>query len=145
MATLTLGEREYAVSEPSLRASMAWRRKLKEALGPVLPEIGRLAPGLLGRVDVSLGEQAAAEIGTALLPVVMDAPDLMVEMTLDYWPELAADAEYILDHARMGQIALAFVEALKSAYPFGALLAMEPARSNGGQPKQPEPTKQNLR
>jgi hypothetical protein len=141
MAELTLGERVFVVREPSLRRAMAWRARLKEAVGPVLPALMPLLPSLAPGTAVELSEETAATLGAQLAPLLLDGPDLVVELALEFWSIEGAEREYVLDHATDRQVFRAFVEALGAAYPFGALLAAwqapTPAQPLNGSAPQP--------
>ena len=138
MPEILLGERAFTVREPSLRRAMEWRKRVSGIVQPILPQLAQLLPGLLPSVTVEIGNDQAADLGLRLAPLLLDGPDLAVDLTLAYWPELEEERDYILDNATSSQMFAAFLEALRSAYPFGQLLALAPAAQiNGAGPKQP--------
>ena len=116
--TVTLGSVAYTIDALPIRASKAWREALA---GP----FGRLAQALEGAGDIELtnGHDIAALVGV-LNHTLIGSIDVLQDMLFAYSPVLAADRERIEAEAYDEEALAAFVEVLKLAYPFGAVLTL---------------------
>lgn len=83
-------------------------------------------------------------IGRTLLATVSGVPDLIVDLVFRYSPELEAQREVLEDSATDEEFVAAFVEVLKLAFPFSAILrAVEitpGGHSKGTSPSSPSPS-----
>jgi hypothetical protein len=114
-ATVTLGGKEYVVSERRTRENSEWRASLSAWITEMsepwkLDSDAALSPALIVNLIHS---------GSDLL---LGSTGKLTEMLFDYAPELASDAEQIKAESYDSEVLTAFVEILKLAFPFGPIL-----------------------
>jgi len=114
-ASLTLGGREYHISELPSRKNAEWRKRLA---GP----FGELAGLLESSGDTELTPANIGAILRSISGIFLQSADTLVELLFAYSPELAKDRKHIQENAYDSEIMDAFIEVLKLAYPFGALI-----------------------
>ena len=110
--TLTLGGREYHVTELPTKRNEAWRKQVMAQLTDVADLI-QTAPQT---------EMTAAGIGQILRAVsgkVVGSVDIIVGLLFAYAPVLDADRERIEAECYDSELMDAFVAVLKLAFPFG--------------------------
>lgn len=130
--TITIGEGTYMLVPPPLSVGRKWRQRIREVATPILPELTALVAGASDLINADLSDQATiARIGLTLGPLMIDGPDLIVDLALDYWPSISADREYVLEHASMADAMRLFARAVADAYPFGQMLTVVPASKTG--------------
>lgn len=137
--SVTLAGRTYVVESLKFKAEREWRKKYDAPIGNLIGAIGNLqgigskqfekAGDLLKEVGATLLSNAGS-----LLQAMLDSPDIIFNAICDYSPTIQADKAYIEENAYQDEIAAAFVEVLKIAYPFGKLLGI--VTSLGSQEKQ---------
>jgi hypothetical protein len=110
--TVTLGDREYTLTELPVRPGKAFRDALKIHFGSLLEAI-RQAPEL-DTEDYDSIQSIIRSVGAT----VLDSTALMLDMLVLYSPEIKADEEYLLDHAGGSQIMDAFIACLILTFPF---------------------------
>jgi hypothetical protein len=112
VATVTLGDKDYEITEAPILRSRTWRERFYQTIAPLLEQLG----GVKG------AEFETPEDLLQLLPlaeqIVVNALTEVVDLLLLYSPELEADRDYILNHATERQAIRAFQEVLKLAIPF---------------------------
>lgn len=124
---ITLGERVYEVRQLPVGLAKAWRVKFAQ---PIEQMVGALEfAGEALRAPLGSGAElgdVVGKFGSVLLSrvgkVALGSMDLLLEMIFAYAPEIRADEAYVLESAYDDQVASAFVEVLKLAYPFSAIL-----------------------
>lgn len=130
--TITIGDRQYTLAPPPLSVGGKFRQRIKEIATPILPELTALVAGASDLINVDMSDQATvARIGLAFGPLLLDGPDLIIDLGIDYWPLVAADRDYVLDHATMTDAMGLFAKAVADAYPFGQIVTLLPVSPNG--------------
>lgn len=114
--TVTLGEREYVISECPIRQNMAWRKQLAEPINEIMAVVDKLKDLEISRVGDILS------LVQGLRPLLTERLDDVSDWVISYSQNLQKDREYILDHAYESQLITALVEVLKLAFPFVSLL-----------------------
>lgn len=132
--TISLSGQEFTLQELDIEANAAWRKKFEAAIGPLFDT-------LQGLDNITL--DTAADLQRVLGPLrqaIMHSPSTITDLLFAYSPELAkarASGLKLYESELFG----VFVEALKLAYPFGALLEMiNSVRATGSAPKPSTPT-----
>ena len=139
---VNLAGRTYTIESLKFKAERAWRKKYDAPIGNLISAISNVKE-LSGKEYDKAGD-LMKEVGTVLLAhandlikALLDSPDILFDAICDYSPALAADRTFIEENAYQDEIARAFVEVLKIAYPFGSLLGI--ATSLGSQERQTSP------
>lgn len=131
--SITIGDRQYALNSPALSVGRQFRKRVSEIAEPVLPEISLLVAGLADLTDVDLNDKSTiSTLGFKLAPLLLNGPDVVIDLALDYWPSIVADRQYVFEHATNADAMNLFVEAIKDAYPFGFLLSSLSISKTGG-------------
>ena len=112
---LTFGGKAFSIPVAPVKRARAWRQGLKEPLALVL---GAVQAATTVRLETAADLSALAE---QLLPVLLDATDILFELVLDYAPALKAEREYLESHAIDEEVVDAFVAILKRAFPLDRL------------------------
>jgi hypothetical protein len=112
VATVTLGDKDYEITEAPILRSRAWRERFYQTIAPLLKELGGVQGVEFERPDDLLQLLPLAE------QIVVNALTEVVDLLLLYSPELEADQDYILNHATERQAVRAFQEVVKLAIPF---------------------------
>lgn len=115
--TVLLGGVEYTISELPSRQAAKWRDSLQERLGDVATLIEE-AP----ETDISSGT-AVANLVRSIGAVVLRSPDTIKELLFEYAPDLQKMEQDEADYYD-SELAAAFVEVVKLAYPFGQLVSL---------------------
>lgn len=127
--TVTLSDQSITIKELDIEANAAWRKKFEAAITPLFDTLS-------GLDNITL--DTAADLQKVLGPLrqaIMHSPSTITDLLFDYSPELT--------QARAGGLKLyeselfgVFVEVLKLAYPFSALMEMiNSVRSTGSATK----------
>jgi hypothetical protein len=131
--TVTLGGKEYSVKQLPMRAEAEWRKRLQTLLAPILL--------LLQNYDkIELNTPAdVVDLLQRIAPLLLDAPDTMLELLFDYSPELAIQADEVETTAYSDEVLEALKAVMGLAYPFvGDLARLSQAgqrlAANGAQP-----------
>lgn len=114
--TVTLGGEAYEIMPLNMKASRVWRKTLGEPVGQIVDAMQSADAVALDDLG-SIGQ--LLDVAKRL---AMGSIDLCVEALFAYSPALQADRETIEENATDAEAMAAFVEVLKLAYPFGALL-----------------------
>ena len=120
MQTVILGGQEYDVIPLNMGASKAWRKKFGKVVEPL---IEAMSSGIDANTD--FGE--LAQLISALRDTILYAPDLCAEAMFEYSQVLRADRVRIEADSTDAEAMEVFVEVLKMAYPFSALIKMVPS------------------
>ena len=112
VATVTLGDKDYEITEAPILRSRAWRERFYQTIAPLLKELGGVQGVEFERPEDLLQLLPLAE------QIVVNALTEVVDLLLLYSPELEADQDYILNHATERQAIRAFQEVIKLAIPF---------------------------
>lgn len=145
--TVTLAGKAYRIESLKFKQERAWRKKYDAPLGALIDAISKVR--LMGEQEFEKPADLFREIGAALLShanellkAMLNSPDLLFDAICDYSPQVRADRDYIEEHAYQDEIAAAFLEVLKIAYPFGSLLGI--VKSLGSQEKQISPNSPDM-
>lgn len=129
---IKIGDRIYPLVSPPLSVGRKFRQRIKEIATPILPELTALVAGVSNLINVDMSDQATiAKIALEFGPLMIDGPDLIIDLGIDYWSPVAADREYVLEHATMPDVVRLFSKAVADAYPFGQMVTMLPISTNG--------------
>lgn len=115
--TVTLGGKSYQVRQAPMKREAAWRTQLRETLAPLLDVMSNFE-----RIEFNSPADIAAFL-QRFAPMLLDAPDLMLEMLYGYSPELAMRRTEIDESAYSDEVLEAFKAVLGLAYPFARDLA----------------------
>lgn len=113
---VTLGGVDHKISELPALQNEAWRSQLQTQLGPILTIIEQAGSGLdlNDRTEVL---HLAHNVGQMLI----QSPKVAADLLFAYAPDLAMDADLILETAYDSELIAAFVSVLGLAYPFASL------------------------
>ena len=114
--TIQLGGTEYTISELPARGNAAWRKAFAQQIGPLLAIVEQAGAGMELRSSEDM-LRIANQIGR----VLVQSPDILIDLLFAYAPALAAQREAILDAAYDSELIAAFTAVLGLAYPFGGL------------------------
>lgn len=133
--SITFGDRNYTVPQAPIGRAKAWRKQLKKPLNEILA----LISGDLLNTELN---SAADVVGLAekMIPVLMDAPETVLELLLGYAPTLKADKAYIEEHGYDEQVVDAFLQVLKVAFPLARLTELLGPMNLATSPSSPEPS-----
>jgi hypothetical protein len=133
--SITLGDRSYTIPQAPIGRAKAWRKQLKKPLNEILA----LISGDLLTTELT---SAADVIGLAekMIPVLMDAPETVLELLLGYAPALKADRSFIEEHGYDEQVVDAFLAVLKVAFPLARLTELLGPMSPATSPSSPAPS-----
>ena len=110
--SVTLGEREYKLTELPLRRAKAFRETLKGHFGGLI-DLFEKAPA----TDITNTTQVAG-LMRMLSSTLLESIDLAAELLCEYSDAINKDKEYILDNAVGSQIVDAFLAAIGLTFPF---------------------------
>jgi hypothetical protein len=116
--SVTLAEREYEVPVAPIKRSREWRKQLRKPLGDLLALIS---------TDFNISLDSAADLvalAEKLIPVLMDAPDTILELILAYAPALKSQQDFLENNAYDDELVNAFLAILKAAFPLDRLGAL---------------------
>ena len=116
--TVELGGRAYEVKALPFRKNQAWRRSLSERFESVVRV-------LEGGPDVEVTDlRGIGRLVREVRDLAVTSTDLMLDLVCQYAPEIAQDVERIEEEAYDEEIAQAFLEVCKIAFPFGKVMEM---------------------
>jgi hypothetical protein len=140
---VTLGGREYTLRQKSKGGTRVWREKLRQTLSvqifSVLDDVVKAIKDVAAQIET--GGLANADYTqmfnvAGIIPAVYhgltNAPDEIWALLYEYSPEIAADDEYLDEHAYDDEAAHVFVEVLKHNYPFLEIWAAVSGRKAPG-------------
>jgi hypothetical protein len=137
--TITLGDRTYTVQSLKFKAEREWRKKYDAPISNLITAVSTVKH--LSTKQYEQTGELFKEIGMVLLShadellsALLNSPDTCFEAICDYSPAIAADRAFVEENAYQEEIARAFIEVVKLAYPFGSLLGI--ATSLGSLEKQ---------
>lgn len=110
--TVTLGEREYQVTELPLRKARAYRERLQEPFGNLVDLFERTP-----NTEIDNARQVA-QLVRSLSDTLLNSVDLVVDLLFAYSAALDKDRDYIEDNAYGSQVVDAFIAILGLLYPF---------------------------
>ena len=116
--TVVLGGKEFTVSAAPMRKAKAWRQKFNEPLQIIIGVMKNA-----GNIEIN-NMQDAAGLLQQLGGLLLGSIDLLTDSLFEYSHELAAEKEWILDHATDEEALAAVWEVVKLAYPFGSLTSL---------------------
>lgn len=128
---VTLGGREYVVSEKYSGITELWRKRLRESsvyttfqsLDDVIALVFQIADEGFGNLD-----GARVGILARILPAIVDSlansMDEIKALVFDYSPEIAKDKEWLGEHAYDSEYTDVFVEVLKLNFPILGVLEL---------------------
>jgi hypothetical protein len=131
---VTLGGREYILTEKVMGVSRRWREQLRQSsvmqifnsLDDAITQIVAAASGIQddnGRVNVAAGISLAT-IAPAIVRGLTNSIDDVIDLLFDYAPELKADEAWLDENAYNEELIMAFLEVLKLNFPIMALWDM---------------------
>ena len=109
---ITLGEREYTLTELPLRKASAFRKELRS----IFSEIVDLLEGG-PKTELSDG-MAVANLIRSVSDTVLNSVDTAMDLVFTYSEDVAADREYVEDNAVGSQVVDAFLAVLLLSFPF---------------------------
>lgn len=110
--TVTLGDREFELSELPLRKARQFRETLKEHFG-VFITLFEGAP----QTDIS-NTKAVAGLMRVMSDTLLNSVDLAADLLYQYSPELQKQKEWIEDNATSSQVVDAFLAMMALSFPF---------------------------
>lgn len=119
-AKLSLGGKEYEVSQLPIKPAKAWRVKFKAFVGGITDVMASFSGVKLDSVE-DLGKAIPAIMGVAL-----DKLDEVAELVLAYSPELEKDRAHIEENATDEEMIEAFMEVARLAFPLQKIVAAIP-------------------
>lgn len=137
-----LAGKTYTVQSLKFKAERAWRKKYDAPISSLINALSQTQsitdrssePGQWLR---EMGGVLLAHAGE-LVNALLSSPDTLMDAICEYSPAIASEREWIEENAYQEEIAKAFVEVLKIAYPFGQLLGI--VTSLGSLEKQTTPS-----
>lgn len=114
---ITLNKTVHEIKELRSRANREWRKKLEQPFQ-------ELAGLLANAPNIELNATALPELSDLLKILVgrvAGSIDIMVDLLMEYSPELKAIEETLLEECYDSELIEAFASVLKLAYPFGQL------------------------
>ncbi|NNJ10589.1 hypothetical protein EKD04_009635 [Chloroflexales bacterium ZM16-3] len=132
--SLVLAERTYEVPMAPIQRAKAWRTQLKKPLADLMTLVSTDLTVELNSVKdlITLGEK--------LIPVLMDAPEIMFNLLLAYAPALKAEQAYLEANAYDDELVTAFLTVLKAAFPLDRLTSLLGPASPPTSTSSPEPS-----
>lgn len=140
--TVTIAGRQYSIESLKFKAEREWRKKYDAPISALINTLSQTRtitdqsndPGQWLRQMGGVLLSHAGELVKALI----ESPDTLLNAICDYSPVLQADRDYIEENSYQDEIAAAFIEVLKIAYPFGSLLSL--VKNLGSLEKQTTPS-----
>ncbi len=110
---VTLGERQFIVTEAGWKKATAWKRGLIEDVKPLYEQVA-------GAADITFeNAEDLINLWPLIQTVLVDGMDALFEHLLAYSPVLEKDRDYIEENATEAQVFAAFKEVVGLADPFG--------------------------
>jgi hypothetical protein len=114
-AQVTLGGRDYTLTELLSRKNAEWRTRFKSLVSE--------AVGTLNfDFSAELTPQALNNLVQTLGGALLDGLENLKTLLLEYSPALLADQERIMDESYDSEFSTLLIEVLKLAFPFGNLV-----------------------
>jgi hypothetical protein len=113
--TVQLGETEYTINPLPFRPAGEVRRKFEAIFTPIVETLKTIPTTDL--TDLA----ALGSIVGALKGTLFGSMDIVLELLIQYAPNLAADQDKIKETAYDTQILAAFVEVAQRLFPFGQI------------------------
>lgn len=110
--TITLGDREYTLTELPLRKAREFRAALREPFGEV---IAMLENGTSTQINDG---KAVAHLIRSASNTVLQSVDTATDLLCLYSPEIAKDREYVEDNAVGSEVIDAFIVVIGLVFPF---------------------------
>jgi hypothetical protein len=110
--TITLGEKQYTLTELPLRKARAFRERIKEQFGSLVT-LFENAPS----TDITNTTQVAG-LMRLLSDALLGSVDTLLDLLYEYSPSLAADKEAIEENAVGSEVVDAFIAAMGLSFPF---------------------------
>ena len=107
--SIILGGREYRVKPLVIRKSRQWRAKVVKIIGD-LPKY------------MSITSDTPEKFGEAINVLLLTVPDKVIDLVLDYSPELRADRNFIENNATDAEMSKAFNQIVEVAFPLATSL-----------------------
>lgn len=130
--TISLGGREFTLTELPRLKNAEWRAQLESKLEPLIEVISGL-----DKLEINAPEDVA-KLVNSLRQVVIKSPDLLCALIIAYSPELQANEDWINENAYESELLSAIGEVITLAYPLGKVGAM--ARQLNGLAQKATPT-----
>lgn len=125
---VTLGGREYILSEKVMGVSQKWREHLRQSgVMRIFQSLDSAVASVLEVVEGGIENVEASQIVSIahVLPVIVngltDSIDDVLKLLFDYVPEMETDREWLAENAYNSEFVAAFIEVLKLNYPISAL------------------------
>lgn len=132
--TIRLADRTYTIPQAPIGRAKEWRKKLKQPLNEILALVsGDLTAELTTMADL-------VALADKVIPVLMDAPETLLELLLGYAPALRGDRSYIEENGFDEQVVDAFLAVLKVAFPLARLTELLGPMSPATSSSSPEPS-----
>lgn len=138
-ATVTLGEKEYTITEAGHRRAKGWKQAFMDRFyRPLQAQLVDL--NALDLDGLSLGDLPT--LSPFVETLLTDTVDVVAELVISYSPVLEEDEDAILEAASDRQIIAAFWEVLKLANPLSmeALAQLSGLAKIGTLPNSPLPS-----
>jgi len=110
--TVELGDKQYELAEMPLRRAEEFRKELKTHFGQFTDLFDR-APNT--NVEDTGG---VASIMRLISDTLFSSVETVTKMLFDYYPQLAADKEFIEENAVSSEVVDAFLAVLGLSFPF---------------------------
>lgn len=123
-----LAGKKYTVESLKFKAEREWRKTYDAPISNLINAISQTSSATSQSTEAGqwlrqMGSVFLSHAGE-LVRALIDSPDILLDAICSYSPTLAADRVYIEENCYQDEIAKAFVEVLKIAYPFGSLLGI---------------------
>ncbi len=116
-------ERSYKVTQLPTLMNTRWKERFREPLSEILGILEELQDSFGAGIQLDSTEDlvmvASLLMRKVLMNYVIGGMDMLLDMVIAYSPELEKDREYIEAVAYDEQVAVAFMEILRLAIPFG--------------------------
>ena len=127
-AKVTLGGREYILSEKVMGVTQRWREHLRQSgVMAIFQSLDQAVASVLSVVETGVENLQAGDVISIarVLPIIVNglsnSIDDVLALLYDYSPEMAADAEWLGENAYDSEAIAAFIEVLKLNFPIMAL------------------------
>lgn len=110
--TVMLGEREFVLKELPLRKARAFRETLKTHFGAFI-SVFEDAP----QTDIT-NTRSVAGLMRGLSDTLLNSVDLAADLLYEYDASIAAQKDYIEDHATSSEVVDAFLALIGLSFPF---------------------------
>lgn len=117
-ATITLGKREFVLTELPRLKNEEWRKQLEGKLEPLIELISGL-----DTLEINTPEDAA-KLVRSLRSVIVHSPSLLSGLIISYSPELQALEGWINENVYESELLSAIQEVIKLAYPLGGIMTL---------------------